>query len=349
MAIVRYIGKGTQQQQAGEFNRINLLKIIAEDRREMEKAEIFSREEGIERPNRSGVLLPLSVLDRAFDTTAGASIVETRYGSVIPTLQAHSVVMKAGAEVVNFSGGAQGNFVWPRFETGSSAICVAEEGNGGDDTITMSAPSTTPHTLTCTMKVSRRLMALADKNPAQQIVENELRRAITSQIDRLAIAGTGTNDEPLGLLYNPDCNALTTSGGLTYSQICDAIRNIEEGNADISGGDLSLITSSKVKKALMEAPLFPASPPSAGATPTWSHIPGVNCYHSNHVPDTFSTDKSGMIVGDFTALAIVFHSGICIMRDPFTNAASGAVQITAFVEIDILPRYTKSFTICKDI
>ncbi|MCX6985396.1 MAG: phage major capsid protein, partial [Lentisphaerae bacterium] len=329
---------------SGEFDRINLLKVFMEDEREIEKARIFSKELGEQPPNRSGIQLPLSVLDRAFDTTAGASVVETRYGSVIPTLQAHSVVIKAGAQVINFAGGAQGNLVFPRFETGSNAVAVAEDGNGGDDTITMTAASSHPHTVTATMKVSRRIMALADQNPAQQIIENELRRAISAEIDRLSITGTGTNDEPKGLLYNTDCNTLITSGGLTYDEICDAIGSVEDDNADISGGDLGLITSSKVAKALRKTPIFTGT-----GTPIWKNIPGVNCYHSNNVPDTFSTNKSGMIVGDFSALAIVFHSGIAITRNPYTYAKTGAVEITAYVEIDILPRYPKSFTICKDI
>lgn len=344
MAIVRYIGKGIPQEK--DFQKINLLKIICEDDKEITRAQTWCGLEGIESPNRNGILLPLAVLDRAFDTTAGASIVETRLQGVIPTLQANSVVLKAGAEIINFSagGGAQGNLAFPRFETGSSAICVAEDGNGGDEDFVMSAPTMRPHTLTCKMKLSRRLMALADREPAQQIVENELRRAIGSQIDRLAIAGTGTNDEPKGLLYNTDCNTLETSGGLTYDEICDAIGSVEEDNADISGGDLSLITSSKVKKALMKTPIFTGT-----GTPIWKNIPGVNCYHTNNVPDNFSTNKSGLIVGDFKALAIVFHSGITIMRNPFTHAKTGAVEISAYVEIDILARYPKSFTICKDI
>ncbi len=68
------------------------------------------------------------------------------------------------------------------------------------------------------------------------------------------------------------------------------------------------------------------------------------------MPDTFSTNKSGMIFGNWADLIIADRGIIDISTDPYgTNFGKGDVSVRALVDVDIAVRHVQSFAHATNI
>jgi HK97 family phage major capsid protein len=157
------------------------------------------------------VMIPLHALQTRDMTVASASgggyLVGTEMGSPIDVLRPWSVVASAGVTVLP---GLVGNLTLPRVGTASTAGWVAGEGG----TFTESQPvmgqaAMTPKTAAVMVEFSRqwRLQAAA----GEELLRQQLLRAVGELVDKAFFAGSGSSGEPTGLLLAGGINTFSGS------------------------------------------------------------------------------------------------------------------------------------------
>lgn len=281
-----------------------------------------------------GLYIPMELFEkRALTTTTGADIVPTdhRPDQYINALVAASVVRGLGATVLS---GLTGNVDIPR-ETDSPAIgWVAENTaltakDAGFDKVTLS-----PKHAGALSEWSRN-MVLQSSPQVETLLRQMLARNLALAIDKAAIQGGGTN-EPKGVL--------ATAGIQTHayatSLFTSAAEAIAKANMENVGTRRSFLTTPLVEKIAMLALDANQLPVGVG---TIFHDQPVT--FSNQVPTTLSTNKHGLLYGDWSELLIGIWSEIDILVNPYESTAysKGNISIRAMATVDCAVRHPKAF------
>ena len=58
---------------------------------------------------------------------------------------------------------------------------------------------------------------------------------------------------------------------------------------------------------------------------------------------------SAIILGNFCDLVVGEWQSLDVLFDPFTNSTTGAMRVTAFMDVDVAARHAESFTAILDI
>ncbi|WP_298809571.1 phage major capsid protein [uncultured Sphingomonas sp.] len=285
-----------------------------------------------------GIRVPLEYFEtRDAQTTAtSAAIVPTDFRPELFTsaLTAATVMQTMGATVLT---GLSGNVVIPR-ETGSPNVGWVNEnealptGNASFDSLTLA-----PHHVGAITELSRQLIMQASP-AADGILRQMLSRNIALEIDRAAIAGTGTNAQPTGILNDPlvptvafDTDLFTTTANMI-------------GKADLAnvGNTRSFLSTNGVKGV------------AAKTRDTNGHpIPFAEIFHneparfSNQVPANLApnANKHGLIYGDWSDFLIGIWSQLDILVNPYAETAysKGNILIRAMATVDFGVRRPASF------
>lgn len=92
-----------------------------------------------------------------------------------------------------------------------------------------------------------------------------------------------------------------------------------------------------------------------GEIPVWTGetMNGYTAYATNNVPSTLtkgaSDDCHAIVYGNWPDLVVgMWGNGVELIVDPYTNFASGGVQIRVLVDFDIDVKHAASFAACID-
>jgi HK97 family phage major capsid protein/HK97 family phage prohead protease len=300
-----------------------------------------------------GFWIPTDVQLRTVSKGAGISTIATDVlaGSFIDLLRNKTVVLQAGATMLP---ALVGDIKIPRQSATIAAEWVAESSAPTSDDLTLDSVSMVPKTLAALTCYSRKML-LQSLPSIEGIITNDLARVIAVEIDRAAINGSGSGEEPKGLLVYTSGNGIGVvdcSGGLTWQKIIEFESTVAGANADL--GNLAYITSPKVRGALKST--FTNS--TYGEQPVWSRgadgrerVNGYAAFATANVPDTISTSKSGMIFGNFSDLLIGQWGALDLVVNPWgqTDFSKGDVSVRAMADVDIAVRHLESFAIAIDI
>lgn len=305
-----------------------------------------------------GVFVPGEVL--SFQTrglvkstpSAGGDLVATELlaANFIEMLRAKTQIINLGATVI---GGLTGDVAIPKQTGGATAYWVAE----GQD-ITLSQPSfgqvtLSPKTVAARTQFSRKLLLQATPD-IEQIVRNDLSNVLAVELDRAAVNGSGSNNEPTGVLNTAGIGvvAIGTNGGApTWDHIVSLIGSVEQNNVLGTG----FLTNSKVKASLSKTFLNS----TYGEIPIWQfaqdgegRLAGYRALTSANVPSNLTkgtgTNLSAIIFGNWSDLLIGQWGVLDLLLDPYTLAASGGMQVVAMLDVDIAVRHPESFAVIKD-
>ena len=172
------------------------------------------------------------------DAIQGGNLVETELDDTrfIEIFRNTAKVIQAGAQTLT---GLVGNLDIPKQLTGSidgtNTYWVAEGADPGQIDATFGLLQIRPKTLGAWM-VATRLMLLQSSIDIEQFMRRELAINIALGVDRAAISGTGTNDEPLGILNTPGVNAITNGANgapLNWPRAVQYETKIATANADV--------------------------------------------------------------------------------------------------------------------
>ena len=288
----------------------------------------------------------------------GGNLVATEHqaDNFITLLRNRSHVVNLGATTV---GDLVGNVDIPSQAGGATAFWVAEGGAPTESQQTFGQVPLTPKTVGAFTDFTRRMLKQATPD-IEMIVRADLAGIIGVEMDRVAIAGSGLSNEPLGILNASGIGSVaigTNGGAITWTHVLQLEEEIANANAD--EGALAYMTNNKARRALKGTTKVSGD---AGAGFIWSDeardaagygtLNGYRSAASNNVPSNLTkgtgTNLSAMIFGNWADVLIGQWGGLDILVDKFTNGTSGGTRVIAFLDMDIAIRRAASFAAIKD-
>jgi len=313
----------------------------------------------------NGIFVPLSLRSRgnraatAMDTlsaAAGGAAVDTTLMPLIEILRNKMMTRALGARVLS---GLVGNLSFPK-QIASAVLSWVAENSGSDvsesdlssflGTVTMG-----PKSAQATTAVSRQLLAQASED-VEMLIRDDLAAINALGLDLAAINGSGTNNQPRGVLNTSGIGSVAGgTDGLApaWSHIVNLETEVAVDNADL--GSLAYLTNAKVRGKLKQTEKaantaqFIWEKGSKG----FGELNGYRAAASNQVPSDLDKGSStgvcsAIIYGNWNDLMIGEWGVIEIIADPYTLKKQGLIELTSFMMADVAVRRAESFAAMKD-
>lgn len=267
----------------------------------------------------------------------------------IEALRAKQVMAALG---VTFMGGLTNRIKMPKIATGAAAGFVEELGNVADQSPTDGAVTLQPRTLGAYADISRLLMK--ESVPAiDQVVQDDLLRSVADKIEYYAIQGSGSSGQPTGILNdlnvgNVDISAGTDVDALTWADITNLVKTVEDANGVINQATLGWLSNPKVKAKLANTSRVASTDSVMLMNDPWNSIYGYRAEFTSNVPSDLDpgdggTDASAVIFGDFSQLIVGLFGAPSILIDETTGGLAGTVRIIIHQDVDVALRNAVSF------
>lgn len=288
----------------------------------------------------------------------GGNLVATDHQAenFITLLRNRCHVINLGATTV---GDLVGNVDIPSQAGGASVFWVAEGGAPTESSQVFGQVPLTPKTVGAFTDFTRRMLKQATPD-IESIVRADLAGQIGVEVDRVAIAGSGAGNQPLGILNTSGIGSVaigTNGGAIAWTHVLELEEAIANANAD--EGALGYMTNNKARRALKGTTKVSGD---AGAGFIWSDeardaagygtLNGYRAAASNNVPSNLTkgtgVNLSAMIFGNWADVLIGQWGGLDILVDKFTNGTSGGTRVIALLDMDIAIRRAASFAVIKD-
>ena len=305
---------------------------------------------------RSGVMTTAATGGISGENVTDQFVPQIQRGDLfIEALRAKQVMSNLG---VTYMGGLTNRIRIPKIATGASAGFVEEAADVSDQSPTDAGVTLQPRTLGAFATMSRLLM-LESVPAIEQIVQDDLLRSIADKIEYHAINGSGSSGQPTGILNNSDVNNLDISAGtdvaaLTWADITDLVKLVEEDNGVVNANTLGFLTNPKVKAKMANTVRVASSDSVMLLNDPWNAIYGYKAEFTNNVPSDLDpgdggSDASAMIFGDFSQLMVGLFGAPSIIVDPYSGSKSGDVTISVMQEVDVALRNAISFAKTDEI
>ena len=317
-----------------------------------QEAEREAKDRGV---SLEGVSLPSFMMDlQKRDLTVGTAatagnLVQTDLGAVVPALRPRLKVAEMGATILS---GLVGNLDLP---IGNALASAAWEGE--NDTTAETTPSTTllslrPNRLAAFTDISKQLLSQSSTS-VEAWVRAELSNAIARAVDAAAINGSGSSNQPTGILNTAGIGdvAMGTNGGVPTNAALIALETaIAIDNADVE--NMGYLLTPGVRGVLKNIALG-----ANNAGFIWdgrnSNINGYGAEVSTQVPSTLTKGSTSgtchaIIMGNFADLVIANWGMVDILVNPYTKAKEGLVELVVNSYWDIGVKHASSFAAIKD-
>jgi HK97 family phage major capsid protein/HK97 family phage prohead protease len=305
-----------------------------------------------------GFFIPENISVRSTYSTgtanAAGNLVGTELHSemFIDALRNRLAVAELGATMLP---GLVGNVDIPRRTGLTSTYWVAEgsavtESNGTFDLVSL-RPKTVGALSSWT-----RLMSLQSTPQLEDLIRQDMVTQLATAIDLAAINGSGSSNQPTGLLNTSGVNAVaggTNGASINFDHLADLKREVAIDNADTATA--GYLSNAKVEAKLMKLMASGSGEyyygPGAG---TPGSVWGRRFVISNQIPGnltkgTASGTCSAVIYGNFADLLIGMWGATDVLVNPFGSGFSaGNLELRAMQTIDIAVRHPESFAVMKD-
>lgn len=283
-------------------------------------------------------------------TTAGGHLVATELlaSSFIDILVNAMKVMSMGTTMLS---DLNGNVAIPRATGGSTGYWVAESGAPTESQQAFDQVTLSPKTCGAFVDYSRRLL-LQSSIAVEAFVRMDIARTIALLIDLAAINGSGSSNQPRGVLNTSGIGSVaggTNGAAPTWDHIVELEAAL--ANANAPDGALGYLTNSKVRSKLKRTQVFS----STNGERIWAdgRVNDQRAVVSNQVPSTLTKGSasgicSAILFGNWSDLLIGLWGGLDIMTDPYAGATSGTKRVIALQDVDVTVRYAASFASMQD-
>lgn len=287
---------------------------------------------------------------------AGGYTVETgaQGQSMIELLRNRMMVERMGARTLD---GLIGDIAIPKMTGGATAYWVAESGDVTESSQTFGQLSMVPKTVGAVTDISRKLL-LQSSIDVEGLVNSDLATALAIEIDRVAIEGSGSANQPTGILSTSGIGSIvgaTNGAAPDWDDVVNLWGAVAVDNADF-GATGYLVNSNTVSKFMRTAKISSTDSvrimnefPGADGMTT---LAGARCGVSNQVPADLTkgsgTALSAIIYGNWTDLIIAMWGTLDILVDPYTGGLAGTVRVIAHKDVDVGVRHPESFAAMQD-
>lgn len=335
-----------------EFSIVRALGAMAQNKPidgiEREVTEELSRRS---RRGTGGLLIPLSrrdVLNASGTATLGGNTIQTDVlgGSFIDILMNESVCFRLGAQRL---GGLVGDTAIPSGVTGSTAYWVGENDQTTPSNPTFGQVGLTPHRLTASTIVSKRLLIQASLS-IESFLRNHLAQTVAVALDYAALAGAGADGQPAGILNTNNVGSVTFGGAATFEKLIEFETSVATANA--LTGSLAYVISPATKSKFKLKPVIGSTFPTfLWQTPANDRTRGLEGTVSGfRAIATPQLDAAGhkVIFGNWNDLIIADWGALEVTADPYTLADKHQMKITVNLLADVAVRHPGSFAVSSD-
>ncbi|MGH6742659.1 MAG: phage major capsid protein [Bradyrhizobium sp.] len=311
------------------------------------ECEIQSRAMGVELATRTahGFLVPPSTLcTRAAYSVgsagAGGNLVANviQHDSLIDVLRPFSIAAALG---VTPDSGFIGNPVYQVIATTTTSQEVAEGSAAAESEGTFGVITAAPHTVMAWNKASR----LFTKQVSDAIVRMDIAKSLATEIDKLVFTGTGSSNQPTGLLNTSGIGAVSGTT-LAFAGLCTAQTGVLNANGlqdkRFSGWaacpDVASLLAQRYEDATSKSQRL-----WQGAIHT-GRLLNDPAYSSKLIP------AATLVFGDFSQVIVpVYGVGVELAVNPYHGFAQGDVSFRAMVSMDVITRHAASFSVVSAI
>ena len=330
---------GLSQSEVKNFSFVRALNYLANQNdasaRRGAEFEIEVGEAAAKQYERSsnGIVVPNEVLRRDMNVgtaTAGGNLVDDVLlsGSFIDLLRNRLAIAQAGVTTLT---GLQGNISIPRQSSASTAYWVGESASPSESQPAVDQVNMSPKTVGAFVDYSRRLLLQSDIS-VESMVRNDLARVIALEIDRAAIYGTGSSNQPLGLTNTTGIGSQTITTFGTFVEYIGMETDVASANAD--AGSLRYIINAAARGALKGTE---KAANTAQFVYDNDQINGYPVIVSNQLAN------NDALFGDFSMMVMGMWSGLDLTVDPYAGATAGTVRIIALQDLDIAVKQAGAF------
>lgn len=300
-----------------------------------------------------GIMVPADVLRRALNsTTTGTAAGDTGGFSIATDLMSQSfidllrnraVAMQLGTPM----GGLVGNVDIPRQASGASGYWIGEDAEATLDGLEMDQISMNAKTVAAMSEITRKLLQQSSLD-VEALVRRDLATALALTIDKAFFYGSGSANEPRGVVNYAGINAVDFGGSgagagasalPTYAEVVAMESAIAADNADVAS--MAYVGNAAMRGHFKTTQKFSGT----DGSPIWEPGNTVNGYRTE---TTNQINNGDLIFGNFADAMIGMWGGLDLTADPYTHSARGRLRIVAMQDVDFVLRRLESFCLGRD-
>lgn len=328
-----YNNNNSEQQMKKNFSLLNAIRAIAENRSLDPIAQAVVLEGQNEMRSRSlsvvGQLTLPSYNERAITVqTEGQDVVASNLVDVMGSLKAKSVLVKAGARVLeNLRGDVQ-------FPLSSSANCQWSDETSETPTtdLTFTHVRLSPKRLSCVVDVSKQFL-LQDSASAEQVIREEIISSISSKLEKTFLSNEqGTNNKPEGIFYN---NGAPLTEVSKFVDLTNLEAEVENANVD---GNVVYLLSPKAKAGFRT---MVKGDKTTNLVYENGSVDGTEALSTSNIKD------KNFAYGDFSNVVIANWNGVDITVDSISKAAQGLVRLVVNFYCDVKTLRPEAIKVAK--
>ena len=281
----------------------------------------------------NGIVVPNEVLRRDLNVgtaTAGGNLVDDVLlsGSFIDLLRNRLALADAGMTTLT---GINGNISIPKQGSSATAYWVGEGSSPTESQQTIEQVNLSPKTCGAFVDYSRKLL-LQSSIDVEQMVRDDLARVLALELDRVGLNGSGSSNQPLGIINTTGIGTQTITTFGTFAEYIGMETDVAVANAD--AGSLRYIINASARGALKS---------TEKATNTGMFVYENDEINGYPVTVTNQLENNDALFGDFSQLIMAMWSGLDLTVDPYAGATAGTVRIIALQDVDFAVKQPGAF------
>lgn len=282
-----------------------------------------------------GIPIPWQALEvRAGETIASGVPDPIQTRPIIDRLFPGSVAARMGGQMINIDHGA---IEWPVATSGATVGWQATEtGSVGAPSAyaTTDRPMKPDHHLGVQMRITRKAMKQTG-SALEQAVRRDMNGAMATAMDRAAFLGTGEDGQPLGIITGASVYGISEEEASleAWADFRAEIVAFMTGNAANAATDVRVLIHPETWGALDDALI------TGTAVSEWdrlaAHVGAGNIVIGHNALGAADTSLLTTSAGGVAPFFVGVWGGIDLIRDPYSDAASGGLRLTALATMDV--------------
>lgn len=267
-------------------------------------------------------------LNIATSAAGGAIASHQELAAVSSAIRPKLLLERLGAVRVEVNGSESISF--PRFSGGAGGW-LSEGASSVSNNTTIASVTATPHAAASRLALTRKVRNGA-KEDIEGAVLRELSESVSATIEAGFFVGTGSNNQPLGLLNSPEIGAVAFAAATpTFAELVAMIETYADADGDLAAAQFVLHPSDLAD--LLKRQISADGGETAMQYIDGAHrIAGIPCNASRHL-----TEGKHLLL-DPTAVSCVYFGPAQVVLDEYSNGKTinGTAEICVFNFCDVV-------------
>lgn len=287
-----------------------------------------------------GIPVPYTALEQRAGETVASGVPDPRETRpIIDRLFPGSVAGSMGAQLVNIGSGEI------EYPITSSSVSAGWAGSETGDVAGPTAYATTDralkpdNTLGVQMKITRRSMK--SSSGIEEAIRRDMRGAMSAEMDKAVFLGSGSSGEPLGVITGASTYGVTETAvdaAAAWSAFRSAVVRFMTANAASAPGAVRALIRPEVWDK-MDGSIFDSGSGITEYDRLASYL-GTVAQSANALAAPSGTPDEckallATAVGGQAPIFVGTWGAVDLIRDPYSDAASGGVRLTGLVTMDV--------------